>query len=75
MKITKGKNLIGKGKYKVKTGNQPCRKLVGRLKDKHNIIYIYNKQLRDRHENVKHDIKNTKGRTGIVKNLALLQYV
>ena len=49
MKITKGKNLMGKGKHIVKVVNQPLPKLIGRLKDKSSkIVYIYNKQLRDR---------------------------
>ena len=43
MKITKEKNLIGKGKYIVKTVDQPLIKLVGRLKDKSSkLIYIHN---------------------------------
>ena len=42
MKITEGKNLTGKGKYIVKAVNQPCIKLVGRLKDKSSkIMYIH----------------------------------
>ena len=48
MKITKKKNLIGKGKYTEKVVNQPCAKLAGRLKDKSSkTIYICDKQLRD----------------------------
>ena len=43
MKITEGKNLAGKGKYTVKVVNQPCIRLVGRLKDKSSkIMYIHN---------------------------------
>ena len=43
MKIMEGKNLAGKGKYTVKVVNQPCIRLVGRLKDKSSkIMYIHN---------------------------------
>ena len=45
MKITK--NIIGKGKYTVKVVNQPCTKLLERLKNTSKIIYIHIKQLRD----------------------------
>ena len=39
-------------KYTVKIENQPCTKLVGRLKAKSsNIIYIYNKQFGDTQNN------------------------
>ena len=47
MKITKGKNLFGKGRYIVKVVNQPHTNLVGGLKDKiSKIMYIDNKPLR-----------------------------
>ena len=46
MKITKGKNLFGKGRYIVKVVNQPHTKLVGGLKDKSSkIMYIHSKPL------------------------------
>ena len=49
IKITKGKYLIGKGKYTVMVEDQPLIKLIGRLKDKSsNTIYIHNKQLRSK---------------------------
>ena len=45
-------NLTGKGKHKIKVGNHPHTKLVGRLKDKRGkIICIHNKQLRDTKNN------------------------
>ena len=60
MKITKGKNLFGEGKYIVKVVNQPHTKLGGRFKDKSSkIMYIYNKPLRGNKTNVKYDAKNS----------------
>ena len=47
-RITKGKNLTGKGKHIVKVVDQPLIKLVEKLQDKRSkIICIYNKYLRD----------------------------
>ena len=44
----KMERLTGKGKHRIKVGNHPHTKLVGRLKDKSSkIICIHNKQLRD----------------------------
>ena len=49
MKSTKGKNLISKVKHTLKVVNKPHIKLGGRLKNKSSkIIYIHNKQLRDK---------------------------
>ena len=62
MKIMKGKTSpIKEINYTVKVVNQPCTKLVGRLKEKSSkIIYICNKQLRDiQNKNVKCDVKKT----------------
>ena len=54
--------------------DQPL-KLVKRLKDKNcRINYNYDKQLRDRHEDVKYDIKNIKCGGG-VKNVELSECV
>ena len=44
MKITKGKNLIGKDKYAAKVLDQPLIKVTERLKDKNSkIMSIHNK--------------------------------
>ena len=45
----KMERLTGKGKHRIKVGNHPHTKLVGRFKDKSNkIIYIHNKHLKDK---------------------------
>ena len=56
--------LTGKGKHRIKVGNHPRTKLVGRLKDKRSkIICIHDKQLRDAQKiDVKYSIKNSNHR-------------
>ena len=58
------KNPTGKGKYIVKSVDQPLN-LVQRQKHC-KINYNYNKQLMAKHENVKYDIKNMKQGTSLV---------
>ena len=68
-------NFDGKSKYTEKLVNQLCIKLVGRLKDKSGkIIYIHSKQLRDTQTDLKYDVKNSKGISG-VKNARLLKFI
>ena len=76
IKFTKGKNLIGKGKYTLKVVDQPLIKLVGRLKNKIcKIIYIHNKCLRNiQQKDVKPDVININCEGG-VKNTGLLECV
>ena len=45
-------NLPGKGKQKIKVGNNPHTKLIGKFKDRGiKIMYIYNRELSDTQNN------------------------